>query len=184
MYIKTKSGDYVNSKNIGALRIKHRGGDFNVVADCINYCGDHCFYTSAKKEDAQAYMTLMANHLDEVEEAATMQYPRCAILTVSEATVDAMRYSYRNRPLQSEPPRSNRPLQNEPPRSNRPLQNEPPRSNRPLQNEPPHAASKNTKLSAMLTALVDDFAASGDTDNLLKINAYIRMYLQKEANHE
>lgn len=151
MYIKTKSGDYVNSKNIGALRIKHRGGDFNVVADCINYCGDHCFYTSAKKEDAQAYMTLMANHLDEVEEAATKQHPRCAILTVSEATVDAMRYSYRNRPLQ---------------------------------NEPPHAASKNTKLSAMLTALVDDFAASGDTDNLLKINAYIRMYLQKEANHE
>lgn len=151
MYIKTKSGDYVNSKNIGALRIKHRGGDFNVVADCINYCGDHCFYTSAKKEDAQAYMTLMANHLDEVEEAATMQYPRCAILKVSESTVDAMRYSYRNRPLQS---------------------------------EPQHAASKNTKLSAMLNALVDDFAASGDTDNLLKINAYIRMYLQKEANHE
>lgn len=151
MYIKTKSGDYVNSKNIGALRIKHRGGDFNVVADCINYCGDHCFYTSAKREDAIAYMTLMANHLDEVEEAATMQYPRCAILKVSEATVDAMRYSYRNRPLQS---------------------------------EPQHAASKNTKLSAMLTALVDDFAASGDTDNLLKINAYIRMYLQQEAKHE
>lgn len=151
MYIKTKSGDYVNSKNIGALKIKHRGGDFNVVADCINYCGDHCFYTSAKREDAIAYMTLMANHLDEVEEAATMQYPRCATLKVSEATVDAMRYSYRNRPLQS---------------------------------EPQHAASKNTKLSAMLTALVDDFAASGDTDNLLKINAYIRMYLQQEANHE
>lgn len=151
MYIKTKSGDYVNSKNIGALRIKHRGGDFNVVADCINYCGDHCFYTSAKREDAIAYMTLMANHLDEVEEAASMQYPRHAILKVSEATVDAMRYSYRNRPLQ---------------------------------NEPQHAASKNTKLSAMLTALVDDFAASGDTDNLLKINAYIRMYLQQEANHE
>lgn len=151
MYIKTKNGDYVNSKNIGALRIKHRGGDFNVVADCINYCGDHCFYTSAKREDAIAYMTLMANHLDEVEEAATMQYPRCAILKVSEATVDAMRYSYRNRPLQS---------------------------------EPQHTASKNTKLSAMLTALVDDFAASGDTDNLLKINAYIRMYLKQEANHE
>lgn len=151
MYIKTKSGDYVNSKNIGALRIKHRGGDFNVVADCINYCGDHCFYTSAKREDAIAYMTLMANHLDEVEEAATMQYPRCAILKVSESTVDAMRYSYRNRPLQ---------------------------------NEPQHAASKNTKLSATLATLVDDFAASGDTDNLLKINAYIRMYLQKEANHE
>lgn len=150
MYIKTKSGDYVNSKNIGALRIKHRGGNFNVVADCINYCGDHCFYTSAKKEDAQAYMTLMANHLDKVEEAATMQYPRCAILKVSESTVDAMR-CYRNRPLQ---------------------------------NEPQHAASKNTKLSAMLNALVDDFAASGDPDNLLKINAYIRMYLQQEANHE
>lgn len=151
MYIKTKSGDYVNSKNIGALRIKHRGGDFNVVADCINYCGDHCFYTSAKREDAIAYMTLMANHLDEVEKSATMQYPRCAILKVSESTVDAMRYSYRNRPLQ---------------------------------NEPQHAASKNTKLSAMLTALVDDFAASGDSDNLLKINAYIRMYFQQEANHE
>ena len=151
MYIKTNSGDYVNSKNIGALRIKHRGGDFNVVADCINYCGDHCFYTSAKREDAIAYMTLMANHLDEVEEAATMQYPRCAILKVSESTVDAMRYSYRNRPLQ---------------------------------NEPQHVASKNTKLSAMLNALVDDFAASGDSDNLLKINAYIRMYFQQEANHE
>lgn len=162
MYIKTKSGDYVNSKNIGALRIKYHGGDFNVVADCISYCGEPCFYTSVKKEDAQAYMNLMVNHLDEVEEAATMQYPRCAILKVSESTVDAMRYSYRNRPLQ----------------------NEPPRSNRPLQNKPPHAASKNTKLSAMLTALVDDFAASGDTDNLLKINAYIRMYLQQEANHE
>lgn len=151
MYIKTKSGDYVNSKNIGALRIKHRGGDFNVVADCINYCGDHCFYTSAKREDAQAYMNLLVGQLDEVEEAATMQYPLCATLKVSEATVDAMRYSYRNRPLQS---------------------------------EPQHAASKNTKLSAMLNALVDDFAASGDTDNLLKINAYIRMYLQQEANHE
>lgn len=150
MYIKTKSGDYVNSKNIGALRIKYHGGDFKVVADCVSYCGEPCFYTSGNKEDAQAYMTLMVNHLDEVE-AATMQYPRCAILKVSESTVDAMRYSYRNRPLQ---------------------------------NEPQHAASKNTKLSAMLTALVDDFAASGDTDNLLKINAYIRMYLQQEANHE
>ena len=151
MYIKTKSEDYVNSKKIGALKIKYHGGNFKVVADCISYCGEPCFYTSAKKEDAQAYMTLMANHLDEVEDAATMQYPRCAILKVSESTVDAMRYSYRNRPLQ---------------------------------NEPQHAASKNTKLSAMLTALVDDFAASGDTDNLLKINAYIRMYLQQEANHE
>lgn len=151
MYIKTKSGDYVNSKNIGALKIKYHGGDFKVVADCISYCGEPCFYTSAKKEDAQAYMTLMVNHLDEVEEAATMQYPRCAILKVSEATVDAMRYSYRNRPLQ---------------------------------NEPQHVASKNTKLSAMLNALVDDFAASGDSDNLLKINAYIRMYFQQEANHE
>lgn len=151
MYIKTKSGDYVNSKNIGALRIKHRGGDFNVVADCTGYGGEYCFYTSDKKEAAQAYMTLMANHLDEVEEAATMQYPRCAILKVSDSAVDAMRYSYRNHPLQSEP-------------------------------QP--AASKNTKLPAALTTLVDDFAASGDTDNLLKINAYIRMYLQQEANHE
>lgn len=151
MYIKTKSGDYVNSKNISGLRIKCYGGDFNVVAECIGYCDEPCFYSSADKEAAQAYMTLMVNHLDEVEEAATMQYPRCAILKVSEATVDAMRYSYRNRPLQ---------------------------------NEPQHAASKNTKLSAMLTALVDDFAASGDPDNLLKINAYIRMYLQQEVNHE
>lgn len=96
-------------------------------------------------------MNLLVNHLDEVEQAATMQYPRRAILKVSESTVDAMRYSYHNRPLQS---------------------------------EPQHAASQNTKLSAMLNALVDDFAASGDTDNLLKINAYIRMYLQQEANHE
>lgn len=151
MYIKTKSGDYVNSKNIGALKIKYHGGDFKVVADCISYCGEPCFYTSVDKEAAQAYMNLMVNHLDEVEQAATMQYPRCAILKVSEATVAAMRYSYRNRPLQ---------------------------------NEPQHVASKNTKLSAMLTALVDDFATSGDTDNLLKINAYIRMYLQKEANNE
>ena len=150
MYIKTKSGDYVNSKNIGALKIKYHSGDFKVVADCISYCGEPCFYSSADEEDAQAYMNLMVNHLDEVE-AATMQYPRCAILKVSESTVDAMRYSYRNRPLQ---------------------------------NEPPRVASKNTKLSAMLTALVDDFAASGDTDNLLKINAYILMYLQQEANHE
>lgn len=151
MYIKTKSGDYVNSKNISGLRIKCYGGDFNVVAECIGYCDEPCFYISSEKEAAQAYMTLMANHLDEVEEAASMQYPRCAILKVSESTVDAMRYSYRNRPLQS---------------------------------EPQHAASKNTKLSAMLNALVDDFAASGDSDNLLKINAYIRMYFQQEANHE
>lgn len=151
MYIKTKRGDYVNSKNLGALRIACHSGAYHVVADCISYSGEPCFYSSGNKEDAQAYMTLMANHLDEVEEAATMQYPRCAILKVSESTVDAMRYSYRNRPLQ---------------------------------NEPQHVASKNTKLSAMLTALVDDFAASGDPDNLLKINAYIRMYLQQEANHE
>nr|DAM68726.1 MAG TPA: hypothetical protein [Caudoviricetes sp.] len=150
MFIKTKNGDYVNSKNIGTLKIVRYAGNFNVIADCTGYGSEYCFYTSAKKEDAQAYMTLMVNRLDEVE-AATMQYPRCAILKVSESTVDAMRYSYRNRPLQS---------------------------------EPQHAASKNTKLSAMLNALVDDFAASGDTDNLLKINAYIRMYLQKEANHE
>lgn len=150
MYIKTKNGDYVNSKNIGALKIVRYAGNFNVIADCTGYGSEYCFYTSAKKEDAQAYMTLMVNRLDEVE-AASMQYPRCATLKVSEATVDAMRYSYRNRPLQS---------------------------------EPQHVASKNTKLSAMLTALVDDFAASGDTDNLLKINAYIRMYLQQEANHE
>lgn len=151
MYIKTKSGDYVNSKNISGLRIFCDEGLFHVLGHCIGYDFEPCFYVSGNKEDAQAYMTLMANHLDEVEEAATMQYPRCAIFTVSEATVDAMRYSYRNRPLQS---------------------------------EPQHAASKNTKLSAMLNALVDDFAASGDTDNLLKINAYIRMYLQQEANHE
>lgn len=151
MYIKTKSGDYVNSKNISGLRIFCNEGLFHVLGHCIGYDAEPCFYISSEKEAAQAYMTLMANHLDEVEEAATMQYPRCAILKVSEATVDAMRYSYRNRPLQ---------------------------------NEPQHVASKNTKLSAMLTALVDDFAASGDTDNLLKINAYIRMYLQQEANHE
>jgi hypothetical protein len=151
MYIKTKSGDYVNSKNISGLRIFCNEGLFHVLGHCIGYDAEPCFYISSEKEAAQAYMTLMANHLDEVEEAASMQYPRCAILKVSESTVDAMRYSYRNRPLQS---------------------------------EPQHAASKNTKLSAMLNALVDDFAASGDTDNLLKINAYIRMYLQKEANHE
>lgn len=151
MYIKTKSGDYVNSKNISGLRIFCNEGLFHVLGHCIGYDAEPCFYISSEKEAAQAYMTLMVNHLDEVEEAATMQYPRCAILKVSESTVDAMRYSYRNRPLQS---------------------------------EPQHVASKNTKLSAMLTALVDDFAASGDTDNLLKINAYIRMYLQQEVNHE
>lgn len=150
MYIKTKSGDYVNSKNIDALRIGRYGGKFNVIADCTGYGGDYCLYSSAQKEDAQAYMTLMVNHLDEVEQAATMQYPRCAILKVSESAVDdAARCS-----------------------------------NRPLQNEAQHAVNQNTKLSAMLNALVDDFAASGDPDNLLKINAYIRMYLQQEANHE
>lgn len=149
MYIKTKRGDYVNSKNISGLRIFCDEGLFHVLGHCIGYDFEPCFYVSGNKEDAQAYMTLMANHLDEVEEAATMQYPRCAILKVSESTVDAARCS-----------------------------------NRPLQNEPQHAASQNTKLSAMLNALVDDFAASGDPDNLLKINAYIRMYLQQEANHE
>lgn len=151
MYIKTKSGDYVNSKNISGLRILCKEGVFYVLAHCIGCDVEHCFYIGSTEEDAQAYMTLMVNHLDEVKEAATMQYPRRAIFKVSESTVDAMRYSYRNLPLQS---------------------------------EPQHAASKNAKLSAMLTALVDDFAASGDTDNLLKINAYIRMYLQQEANHE
>lgn len=149
MYIKTKSGDYVNSKNISGLRIFCNEGLFHVLGHCIGYDAEPCFYISSEKEAAQAYMTLMANHLDEVEEAATMQYPRCAILKVSKSTVDAARCS-----------------------------------NRPLQSEPQHAASKNTKLSAMLNALVDDFAASGDTNNLLKINAYIRMYLQEEANHE
>lgn len=149
MYIKTKRGDYVNSKNISGLRILCDEGLFHVLGHCIGYDFEPCFYSSAKIEDAEAYMTLMANHLDEVEEAATMQYLRCAIIKVSEATVDAARCS-----------------------------------NRPLQNEPQHAASKNTKLSAMLNALVDDFAASGDSDNLLKINAYIRMYFQQEANHE
>ncbi len=149
MYIKTKSGDYVNSKNIGALKIKYHGGDFKVMADCISYCGEPCFYISGNKEDAQAYMNLLVNHLDEVEQAASMQYPSCAILTMSESAVDVARCS-----------------------------------NRPLQNEPQRAANQNTKLSAMLNALVDDFAASGDLDNLLKINAYIRMYLQQEANHE
>lgn len=148
MYIKTKSGDYVNSKNIGALRIGRYSGQFNVIADCIGYGGEYCFYTSVKKEDAQAYMNLMVNQLDEVE-AASMQYPSCAILTMSESAVDAARCS-----------------------------------NRPLQNEPQRVANQNTKLSAMLNALVDDFAASGDPDNLLKINAYIRMYLQQEASHE
>ena len=149
MYIKTKSGDYVNSKNISGLRIFCNEGLFHVLAHCIGYDAEPCFYISSEKEAAQAYMTLMANHLDEVEEAAAMQYPRCAILTVSESTVDAARCN-----------------------------------NRPLQSEPQHVASQNTKLSAMLNALVDDFAASGDPDNLLKINAYIRMYLQQEANHE
>ena len=151
MYIKTKCGDYVNSKNIGALKIKYHGGDFKVVADCISYCGEPCFYISGNKEDAQAYMNLLVNHLDEVEQAATMQYPRCAILTMSESDVDAARRAKHCEPLQS---------------------------------EPQHVASQNSKLSAMLNALVDDFAASGDTDNLLKINAYIRMYLQQEVNHE
>lgn len=149
MYIKTKNGDYVNSKNISALRIARYDGNFNVLADCTGYGGVPCFYTSVNKEDAQAYATLMVNCLSEEEKAETMKFPRCVILKVSESTVDAMRYSYR-----------------------------------PLQSEPQHAASKNTKLSATLATLVDDFAASGDTDNLLKINAYIRMYLQKEANHE
>lgn len=149
MYIKTKCGDYVNSKNISGLRILCDDDMFYVLGQCIGYDFEPCFYTSGNKEDAQAYMTLMVNHLDEVEQAASMQYPSCAILTMSESTVDAARCS-----------------------------------NRPLQNEPPRVASQNTKLSAMLNALVDDFAASGDTDNLLKINAYIRMYLQQEANHE
>lgn len=151
MYIKTKCGDYVNSKNISGLRILCDDDMFYVLGQCIGYDFEPCFYTSGNKEDAQAYMTLMVNHLDEVEQAATMQYPHCAILTVSKSAVEAARRAQHSEPLQSEPQR---------------------------------AASQNTKLSAMLTALVDDFAASGDTDNLLKINAYIRMYLQQEANHE
>lgn len=124
MYIKTKSGDYVNSKNISGFRICCNEGLFYVVAHCIGYAFEPCFYVSGNKEDAQAYMNLMVNQLDEVEQAATMQYPRCAILTMSESDVDAARCS-----------------------------------NRPLQNEPQHVANQNTKLSAMLNALVDDFAA-------------------------
>ena len=152
MFIKTENGDYVSSKNIGGLRIKCHDDVFKVVADCIgDYFCEPCFCTSFVKENAQACMDMLANRLSEEEKAETIKYPRCAILTVSESAVDAMRYSYRNRPLQS---------------------------------EPQHAASKNTKLPAVLATLVDDFAASGDTDNLLKINAYIRMYLQQEANHE
>lgn len=150
MYIKTKNGDYVNSKNIGGLRIKCHGGDFNVVADCIGYFCEPCFYISVKKEDAQAYMTLMANRLSEEEKAETIKFPRCAILKVSESTVDAMRYSYRNRPLQSVS----------------------------ACRQQEHQAVRNAD------TLVDDFATSGDTDNLLQIQAYIRLYLQQEANHE
>lgn len=149
MYIKTKNGNYVNSKNLGALRIACHSGAYHVVANCIGYDFEHCFYISGNKEDAQAYMTLMVNHLDEVEQAATMQYPRCAILKISKSDAEAARCS-----------------------------------NRPLQSEPQRAASQSSKLSAMLNALVNEFAASGDPDNLLKINAYIRMYLQQEAKHE
>lgn len=149
MYIKTKSGDYVNSKNISGLRILCKEGVFYVLAHCIGCDFEPCFYTSGNKEDAQAYMTLMVNHLD--EEAATMQHPHCAILKVSKSVVAAARRAKHCEPLQS---------------------------------EPQHVASQNSKLSAMLNALVDDFAASGDPDNLLKINAYIRMYLQQEANHD
>lgn len=76
MYIKTKSGDYVNTKNIDALRIGRYGGKFNVIADCTGYGGDYCLYSSAQKEDAQAYMNLLVDQLDEVEKSATMQYPR------------------------------------------------------------------------------------------------------------
>lgn len=149
MYIKTKSGDCVNSKNISGLRILCDDDMFYVLGQCIGYDFEPCFYTSGNKEDAQAYMTLMVNHLD--EEAATMQHPHCAILKVSKSVVEAARRAKHCEPLQS---------------------------------EPQHVASQNSKLSAMLNALVDDFAASGDTDNLLKINAYIRMYLQQEVNHE
>ncbi len=149
MYIKTKCGNYVNSKNLGALKIACHSGAYHVVAQCIGYDFEYCFYTSDNKEAAQAYMTLMVNHLD--EEAATMQHPHCAILKISKSVVEAARRAKHCEPLQS---------------------------------EPQHVANQNTKLSAMLNALVDDFAASGDTDNLLKINAYIRMYLQQEVNHE
>lgn len=151
MYIKTKSGDYVNSKNISSLRILCKEGVFYVLAHCIGCDVEHCFYIGSTEEAAQAYMTLMVNHLDEVEQAATMQYPRCAILKVSKSVVEAARRAKHCEPLQS---------------------------------EPQHVASQNSKLSAMLNALVNEFAASGDTDNLLKINAYIRMYLQQEASHE
>lgn len=151
MYIKTKGGDYVNSKNISGLRIFCDDGMFYVLAHCIGDNFEPCFYISSEKEAAQAYMTLMVNHLDEVEQSATMQYPRCAILKMSESAVEAARCAQHSEPLQS---------------------------------EPLHVASQNAKLSKMLNALVDDFAASGDPDNLLKINAYIRMYLQQEADHE
>lgn len=149
MYIKTKNGDYVNLKHIGALKLKSHGGNIEVVAECVSYCDEAVLYANVKKEDAQVYMDLLVNRLREEEKAESMKVPRCAILKVSESVVDALSYS-----------------------------------NLPIQNEPQRVASQNAKLSAMLATLVDDFAASGDTDNLLKINAYIRMYLQQEANHE
>lgn len=40
------------------------------------------------------------------------------------------------------------------------------------------------KFSEVLKNLVDDYELSGDEDILLRINAYIRAYLAKEAQHE
>jgi hypothetical protein len=150
MFIKTKNGDYVNSKHISALRVKCHGGDFNVVADCTSYCGEPCFYTSIKKEDAQCYMVLLVNRLSEEEKKAeAMRFPSDATIkllkSIQEFPEAARRGQYRA----------------------------------PLERKP--MANQGTKLFAILTTLVDDFALSGDTDNLLKINAYIRMYLQQEA---
>lgn len=49
---------------------------------------------------------------------------------------------------------------------------------------PPHKLKPTQLLAGQLHDLVNDFASSGDTDYLLRANAYIRSYLEQEAKNE
>lgn len=55
------------------------------------------------------------------------------------------------------------------------------RKDQPVQNV---VDSATQLLAGQLHDLVNDFASSGDTDYLLRVNAYIRSYLEQEAKNE
>lgn len=58
------------------------------------------------------------------------------------------------------------------------------RKDQPVQYVAPHKLKPTQLLAGQLHDLVNDFASSGDTDYLLRANAYIRSYLEQEAKNE